>query len=247
MLRQEEALAELDDSIDDWVNKLEHVDNRRARIRQKLLEHVAAAALLPIPSSPAASCESLQQIMGVRSPLSSGVSTPPRSPTRRASSITSGGELSSPSRVVAHVPSTIVEQPVVELEEATQQTRGSMARGPKRADVESIRVYVGGDVFALLADVEDEISRMSTQQLPADPSGLAVRRGGCEQNEKPEDSATGSKGSAPSFVFPPRRTPASAPNDDCNELMPSRPPPPPPKNTKTTEGEVLLTNAVFRP
>ncbi|EEY14430.1 conserved hypothetical protein [Verticillium alfalfae VaMs.102] len=47
MLKQEEALGELDASIDDWVNKLEHAENRRARVRQKLLEHVAAAAILP--------------------------------------------------------------------------------------------------------------------------------------------------------------------------------------------------------
>lgn len=46
MLRQEEALAELDLSIDEWVIKLEHAENRRTRVRQKLLEHMAAALLL---------------------------------------------------------------------------------------------------------------------------------------------------------------------------------------------------------
>lgn len=42
VLRQEEALAELDQSIDDWVSKLEYAENRRSLIRQKLLEHLAA-------------------------------------------------------------------------------------------------------------------------------------------------------------------------------------------------------------
>ena len=46
ILKQEEALAELDKSIDDWVMKMEQARNRRAQIRQRLLEHVAAALTL---------------------------------------------------------------------------------------------------------------------------------------------------------------------------------------------------------
>ena len=46
ILRQEEALAELDVSIDEWVAKLEAAEERRTTIRQKLLEHVAAALTL---------------------------------------------------------------------------------------------------------------------------------------------------------------------------------------------------------
>jgi hypothetical protein len=38
---------ELDHSIDDWVTKLEQAENRRTRVRQKLLEHVAAALTVP--------------------------------------------------------------------------------------------------------------------------------------------------------------------------------------------------------
>ena len=41
-------MAELDASIDEWFSKLELAENRRMRIRQKLLEHVAAALLLPV-------------------------------------------------------------------------------------------------------------------------------------------------------------------------------------------------------
>ncbi|KAG9247973.1 Up-regulated during septation-domain-containing protein [Calycina marina] len=63
ILKQEEALSELDSSIDDWVSKLEQAENRRTRVRQKLLEHVAAAMLLPQHHD-------------------RDVDTPPRSPTK---------------------------------------------------------------------------------------------------------------------------------------------------------------------
>ncbi|GAD93431.1 conserved hypothetical protein [Paecilomyces variotii No. 5] len=46
MLRQEEALASLDQAIDEWVAKLEVAENRRTRVRQKLLEHMAATLLV---------------------------------------------------------------------------------------------------------------------------------------------------------------------------------------------------------
>ncbi|PGH36776.1 hypothetical protein GX50_00436 [[Emmonsia] crescens] len=49
ILKQEEALSELDQSIDEWVCKLEHAENRRIRIRQKLLEHMAGAMTLWTP------------------------------------------------------------------------------------------------------------------------------------------------------------------------------------------------------
>ncbi|KAL8652547.1 MAG: hypothetical protein Q9210_002616 [Variospora velana] len=46
ILKHEEALAEIDISIDDWIRKSEQAENRRMRVRQKLLEHVAAALTL---------------------------------------------------------------------------------------------------------------------------------------------------------------------------------------------------------
>lgn len=46
MLKQEEALASLDQAIDEWVAKLEYAENRQTRVRQKLLEHMAAALLV---------------------------------------------------------------------------------------------------------------------------------------------------------------------------------------------------------
>ncbi|KAH7075566.1 Up-regulated during septation-domain-containing protein [Paraphoma chrysanthemicola] len=66
LLKQEEALAELDISIDEFILKLEQAENRRLRLRQKLLEHVAAAIVL----NPSAARDVVAQ------------TTPPRSPTK---------------------------------------------------------------------------------------------------------------------------------------------------------------------
>ncbi|KAF2093169.1 hypothetical protein NA57DRAFT_48632, partial [Rhizodiscina lignyota] len=69
LLKQEEALIELDKSIDDWILKLEQAENRRLRVRQKLLEHIAATmALNPVATSPQ------------KAPV--GPSTPPGSPIK---------------------------------------------------------------------------------------------------------------------------------------------------------------------
>jgi hypothetical protein len=76
LLKQEEALAELDVSIDEFILKLEQAENRRLRLRQKLLEHVAAAIVL----NPNAAREDAAQ------------TTPPRSPTKAATSPSQGGD-----------------------------------------------------------------------------------------------------------------------------------------------------------
>ncbi|ORY18756.1 Up-regulated during septation-domain-containing protein [Clohesyomyces aquaticus] len=69
LLKQEEALAELDISIDEFIHKLEQAENRRLRLRQKLLEHVAAALVL----NPSANRAELLE------------TTPPRSPVKAES------------------------------------------------------------------------------------------------------------------------------------------------------------------
>jgi hypothetical protein len=76
LLKQEEALAELDVSIDEFILKLEQAENRRLRLRQKLLEHVAAAIVL----NPNAAREDIAQ------------TTPPRSPTKAVASPLRGGD-----------------------------------------------------------------------------------------------------------------------------------------------------------
>lgn len=69
LLKQEEALAELDSSIDEFIAKLEQSENRRLRLRQKLLEHVAAALVL----TPAMRADAAE-------------TTPPRSPVKAENS-----------------------------------------------------------------------------------------------------------------------------------------------------------------
>jgi hypothetical protein len=159
MLKQEEALTELDASIDDWVNKLEQAENRRTRVRQKLLEHVAAAVCLPIGGS------NMTQESPLNVTSSSGIcdiSTPPRSPSKETCvSPRTMSSSPSPHRVVAQVPSTILEQPAIEEEAMRVKDERVMSSGSlNQSDGESIRIYAGDDVYTLLADVEDEITRM---------------------------------------------------------------------------------------
>ncbi|CCC13311.1 hypothetical protein SMACR_06602 [Sordaria macrospora] len=170
MLKQEEALAELDASIDDWITKLDQAENRRTRVRQKLLEHVAAATTLSLSTgSVAGVSESLQCAMGVSSLSSTNgagnISTPPRSPAKMSfsSHIISASTSSSPPRVAAHVPSTIMEQPFYEEEEAANDEEGGSSR---RA--ETIMVFAGSDVSALLADVENALTQMGGDGATAD-------------------------------------------------------------------------------
>lgn len=165
LLKQEEALAELDNSIDDWVNKLEQAENRRTRVRQKLLEHVAAAVTLPVPGG---GMNELQLALGMKSPTAPACpSTPPRSPTKGFFTPQTGSASPSPRRVVAQVPSTTMEQPIVEEAPAAvglgiaQASDEPLTAGIRRAEVESIRIYAGDEVAALLADVEQQITRMS--------------------------------------------------------------------------------------
>ncbi|KAM5429710.1 hypothetical protein McanMca71_006160 [Microsporum canis] len=51
VLKQEEALLEIDQSIDEWATKLEYAEERRAKIQQKLLEHMVAILNLPQPAA----------------------------------------------------------------------------------------------------------------------------------------------------------------------------------------------------
>ncbi|KAE9378448.1 hypothetical protein N431DRAFT_501086 [Stipitochalara longipes BDJ] len=149
MLKQEEALSELDSSIDDWVSKLEQAENRRTRVRQKLLEHVAAALIMqPVEvdshvnsgfgSRSVGEEKHVVQMALAMAIAPNGENTPPRSPTKGQS----------PERL---------ERVVEEVKVTSPETR----RGGR--DVESIRIYADSDLSALLADVEEEINRMGEQ------------------------------------------------------------------------------------
>lgn len=147
-MKQEEALSELDSSIDDWVSKLEVAENRRTRVRQKLLEHVAAALIITQPASPSMGSEKernpLAHLIGQVAPRQQqDPNTPPRSPTKSAS----------PERL---------ERVVEEVKVSSPESTMSIRRGGR--DVESIRIYADSDVYALMADLDEEINRMGEQE-----------------------------------------------------------------------------------
>jgi hypothetical protein len=228
MLKQEEALAELDASIDDWVTKLEQAENRRTRVRQKLLEHVAAAATLP--ASPIVGVtESLHFAMGVRpNNASDVVSTPPRSPTKATYTHTISSS-PSPQRVVPQVPSTILEQPLFE-EAATVGLAISVNAEDAAATLrraETIRIYADNDVYALLADVENQITKMS-----GDIAVTALKEAALSDDERRELHRAHSQealSGTPTESHSPSRTGLS------QQTKPEAP------------QEIFLTNAVFRP
>ncbi|ROT41366.1 hypothetical protein SODALDRAFT_270671 [Sodiomyces alkalinus F11] len=259
MLKQEEALADLDASIDDWMNKLEQAEHRRSLVRQKLLEHVAAAVTLSTAGTAAAASESLHHVMGLRTPAMAmgglgNISTPPRSPTKTSCSSSRNNSSSpSPRRAVgtgtgtgtgtagmAQVPSTIIEQPQVEED-------AELAR--RLTDTESIRIYADSDVYALLADVEDEISKMSAESQQAARKEMEAM-GNDEQKQvcrapsrgalrlsadmKEQQQQQQQEEEEVSFLSPP--TPSTV----------GHPSPPRDRGTPTAE-PIFLTSAVFQP
>ena len=248
MLKQEEALAELDASIDDWVTKLEMAENRRTRVRQKLLEHVAAAAILAMPDATTAASKSLQQAVGIQgSPNVRDISTPPRSPTRQGTYSSTRTSTSSPSpqRVVAQVPSTILENPIGE--EAAAHDEGkvtSRSVSLKHGGVESIRIYAGDDIATLLADVENEISRIS--QDMADPFAVQALSSPKRKEVHRQRSHELLSG------FASGQRPETPPKQDLHRAIPDSPPAPPPPikdfppRNPAAQGE-LLSRAVFKP
>lgn len=68
-MKQEEALSELDMSIDEWLSKWQCAETRRSRIRQKLLEHIAATLVLQTSTHKGSDSSSIAE-----------EATPPRSP-----------------------------------------------------------------------------------------------------------------------------------------------------------------------
>ncbi|KAJ6443290.1 hypothetical protein O9K51_04469 [Purpureocillium lavendulum] len=264
MLKQEEALAELDASIDDWVTKLEQAENRRTRVRQKLLEHVAAATILPSQGRPgAAASELTQHGTGMKSPPPRDISTPPRSPSKQTFATRSGSCSPSPQRVVAQVPSTILEQPVIEeAAENDTQSRTASITTTGRGDVESIRIYAGDDVYALLADVENEISKMSSgvgEQTPPPQSDPARTK---HERQKSHEKLSGEIGSpvtsraqvstfgaAPTTATTPTAPTTAvagvAPDGTTKPISPAAPTPP--MKDDPAEDKMILTSAVFKP
>ncbi|KAI0017473.1 hypothetical protein F4780DRAFT_772330 [Xylariomycetidae sp. FL0641] len=253
MLKQEEALAELDTSIDDWVTKLDQAENRRTRVRQKLLEHVAAASMLALPSSEVSGVSeslSLQQAIGLRMPPSvSDPATPPRSPTKSRffygqPPSPSPTPSASPQRVVARVPSAIPEAPVEESDLPAPLANQDNCQCPQSpnspsslARMESIRIYADSEVYALLADVENEFTKLNGETTSVESS----RRSSSEEEEEEKvahrnRSHEKLNGGSDSSINLDKTPPLSPPA-----------PSPPSKDSPANEPEFLLTAAVFQP
>lgn len=245
LLRQEEALAELDASIDEWVDKLERAENRRTRVRQKLLEHIAAAATLSVgreTPSPA------------QLPVIQDIATPPRSPVKTA--FASRPESTSPPPlrpVVAQVPSMIFELPAVEEAEEEDKDKDGLNRTAtvKSSAGESIRIYAGDELFALLTDVEDEIYKMNNAmpEPDADQPGSLLQPGDEQQRSNlrrsaQPDSPTLALSPMLQFFNPAVRTSKfSTMSAAPSPLAPV----PPLKDLPPKETEIFLTSAVFKP
>ncbi|KAI1467987.1 Up-regulated during septation-domain-containing protein [Daldinia caldariorum] len=237
MLKQEESLAELDASIDDWVTKLEQAENRRTRVRQKLLEHVAAASTLSLVNDIDGTSDILQQIMGVRLPDgTSDISTPPRSP-KTTSSTQSQSPSPSPQRVVARVPSMIPELPYEETEDDLAEDNRENSAESTRQRMESIRIYADSDVYALLADVENEFTKLNGgaagPELTGSPKSEEQRR----ILHRAHSHDIISNQSQNHNLYPKFR----------NKTPPVSPPAPAPPMKNSPRAEVFLSSAVFQP
>ncbi|KAK1253564.1 hypothetical protein MKX07_001641 [Trichoderma sp. CBMAI-0711] len=275
MLRQEEALAELDASIDGWVIKLERAENRRTRVRQKLLEHIAAAAILniggetqsPLHSAALPPSTPLRPASPIHSRAVQDITTPPRSPDEPTSSRPVSAS-PPPLRVVAQVPSMILELPAEEVE---APTKAELTRTPtmKSSDGESIRIYAGDELFALLTDVEDEIFRMNhvtpessssphsstAPEFGATPEPVALPVEGhqteflrVEQKQSRSNLRLSAQPDSPTLAAPPLMLKSTFYRPATPNNPPLSPPAPvPPLKDVPKDGEVFLTSAVFKP
>ncbi|KAI8960981.1 Up-regulated during septation-domain-containing protein [Daldinia sp. FL1419] len=234
MLKQEETLAELDASIDDWVTKLEQAENRRTRVRQKLLEHVAAASTLSVVKDIGVTSDVLQQVMGVRVPNgSSDISTPPRSPAKSNATVQSSSPSPSPQRVVARVPSMIPELPFEEMEDDGPDGNRKSSAESTLQRMESIRIYADSDVYALLADVENEFTKLNGGVAGPDLSGSPKS----EEQRRIIHRAH-------SHDILSNQNPYTK---GLNKLPPTSPPAPAPPMKNSPRADVFLSSAVFQP
>ncbi|KAK7908225.1 hypothetical protein PG985_015528 [Apiospora marii] len=257
MLKQEEALAELDASIDDWVNKLEHAENRRTRVRQKLLEHVAAAATMGMSPDNAGAMDLLTQAMGGQPHhAAADISTPPRSPAKSGTFFHAPSPSPSPQRVVARVPSVIPELPYEDAEPCTTSERADDADADADADtdtelrrMESIRIYADSDVYALLADVESEFTKLRGNQTPSPgPTPDSPTVPGHHDDREVHRARSHEKLQGTAGTTRTTTPPAQIKTQTITtRSRPASPRAPSPNQDSPTTGEFFLTAAVFKP
>ena len=172
IVKQESSLSDLDISIDDWTTKLEAAQERRAKVQQKLLEHVSAVLSLRIPGA---------------SNTTSEEQTPPRSPVATNDSeqwqrqknawhqqalqeqqkeLQDQRKRDSEDRRDRLRQIEQIEKESAQLEMERRVRSGSVSKENEedldglRASVESIRIYADNGVASLLASIEMEIDAM---------------------------------------------------------------------------------------
>ena len=148
LIRQEEALAELDLSLDDWISKIEQAENRRLRIRQKVLEHFCVAMTL------GQGCQE---------------QTPPRSPVERT--------VYSP-KLETTIAATTAMMTATEPELRPLMVESPKVGGDpeKRRDVQSIKIYADGNVLDLFSDIEQAIDNMFDYDEKKTPTSTGIEQ-----------------------------------------------------------------------
>lgn len=148
-LKQEQTLSELDGSIDNWVLKLDRAENRRARIRQKLLEHVAAAMMLKGDAS--------------SSPKRDGDANDDK---KRAD------VAPAPPKPVLDTRTPLVVPQQQQPEDGTPPLTPDRPSTPPprvhRNDIQSIRIYADANIYTLFPEMEQDMAKpLESPTLPS--------------------------------------------------------------------------------
>jgi hypothetical protein len=196
----------------------------------------------------------LHLAIGVR-PLNANVlSTPPRSPTKTSFTPT---QSSSPSPHRAHVPSTILEQPLFEEAASMDSNEAGNGKDAKEGDntvaeevekgtalrrAETIRVYAEKDVFALMADVKNTIDEMTGNDGATKDSSTSLsdteRRKICRTLS--HDALTSSPARKPLPISKLEEKPSYSSLTFAATATP-------PAAAEPPAAEMFLTSAVFKP
>jgi hypothetical protein len=145
----------------------------------------------------------------------------------------------------------VFELPAVEETEEEDKGKDGLARKStvKSSAGESIRIYAGDELFALLTDVEDEIYKMNNAmpEPDTDQPGPLLQPGDVQQRSNLRRSA---QPDSPTLAPSPMLqffNPAAVSKFSMSALPPSPAPVPPLKDLPLKGTEVFLTSAVFKP
>ena len=188
LFEHEQALSDLDGSIDDWNYRLERSEYRGLRVRQKLLEHLAASALLSNPSYSLDKPDTLATQQDIKRVAQ--LSTPPGSPSKQNSlSSTPRARSSSPHSTVPPVSSTVLDHSLFEQGPVSTSKYDKIPRpsvsSSRTSNAESIKVYASNDVFDLMFS-------MGSSFMAMEENSMKGRKRGNSTSQKSISESTGS-------------------------------------------------------